>query len=312
MYGLILFLCFIEINGIMADFLLSICIPTYNRAAILDGTLECLLSDPAFDGRRIEVVVSDNCSTDNTEEVVRRYPGVCYFRNEENIRDANFTRVLQCARGRYLKLFNDTMRLRRGMLGFMLSVLERECGSGRQVWFYQNNFVCRDCEVVVCSPDELLKCVSFAPTWIANFGVWREDFERLGDWNRYVHTQFLQVDWSYRLVGGEGGALIVAADYFEIASPKRKGGYNVFDVFVNNYLGLLKVLGISWWRRKVEKQRLMRHFIVPFYMAFVRDKGREDFAFDCTGQYRVILGQYWYEPSVWWFYGAMVYLRLRG
>lgn len=47
--------------------LLSICIPTYNRAEILDKTLFLLFSNPDFNVDEIEVVVSDNCSTDHTK-----------------------------------------------------------------------------------------------------------------------------------------------------------------------------------------------------------------------------------------------------
>ena len=49
--------------------LLSICIPTYNRAEYLVGALENIISDPAFD-ERVEIVISDNASTDDTENVV--------------------------------------------------------------------------------------------------------------------------------------------------------------------------------------------------------------------------------------------------
>ncbi len=47
---------------------LSICIPTYNRAALLDHCLEQLDGLPV-DGS-IEIVVSDNASTDETADVL--------------------------------------------------------------------------------------------------------------------------------------------------------------------------------------------------------------------------------------------------
>ena len=50
---------------------LSIVIPTYNRAHILDKCLT-LLADLAFIFKnKIEILVSDNASSDNTEEVAR-------------------------------------------------------------------------------------------------------------------------------------------------------------------------------------------------------------------------------------------------
>ena len=48
--------------------ILSICIPTYNRADILNKSLYILTSNEAFDDQT-EVVIVDNCSTDHTPSV---------------------------------------------------------------------------------------------------------------------------------------------------------------------------------------------------------------------------------------------------
>ena len=47
--------------------------------------------------------------------------------------------------------------------------------------------------------NELVSNVSFHITWIANFGIWRRDFESLEDKDRYAHLQFVQVDWTIRV-----------------------------------------------------------------------------------------------------------------
>lgn len=60
---------------------ISICIPTYNRAELLRNTLKAILSQ--IDVKSTEVIVSNNASTDNTENVVkdyiRSYPCIKYF-----------------------------------------------------------------------------------------------------------------------------------------------------------------------------------------------------------------------------------------
>jgi abequosyltransferase len=72
----------------MSTLKLSICIPTYNRAFYLTSCLESLSSIAPELWPCIEVVVSDNASTDNTLEIVeqfkQRFP-IRYFRNETNI-----------------------------------------------------------------------------------------------------------------------------------------------------------------------------------------------------------------------------------
>ncbi len=90
--------------------LLSICIPTFNRVDTLMIVLGQFVSDPAFD-EEVEIVISDNCSTDDTETQMRKmasqYPNIKYYRNPENVRDQNFYLALSRGRGRYLKLLND-------------------------------------------------------------------------------------------------------------------------------------------------------------------------------------------------------------
>ena len=90
--------------------LLSLCIPTYNRVGTLTVVLERVVHDPDFN-EEVEIVISDNCSTDDTEAQIRRmaseYPNIKYYRNSENVQDRNFYLALSRGRGRYLKLLND-------------------------------------------------------------------------------------------------------------------------------------------------------------------------------------------------------------
>ncbi len=67
--------------------LLSICIPTYNRATLLDQCLRSIV-EQTHESLDYEIIVSDNNSNDTTEEVVRKYASITnlrYFKNEENI-----------------------------------------------------------------------------------------------------------------------------------------------------------------------------------------------------------------------------------
>ena len=67
---------------------LGIIVPTYNRADILQSTIESIIKQilPRLD--EVSLVVCDNASVDNTEEymnrVVEEYPFVIYHRHESN------------------------------------------------------------------------------------------------------------------------------------------------------------------------------------------------------------------------------------
>lgn len=88
--------------------LVSIGIPTYNRAA---GNLRRVIERSlAQTYTNVEVVVSDNCSSDHTPELVRaiKDPRLRYFRQETNIGpNNNFNYCLSQAKGEYFLLFHD-------------------------------------------------------------------------------------------------------------------------------------------------------------------------------------------------------------
>lgn len=90
---------------------LSICIPTYNRARYLQKTLSNLVSIEAFPFE-YEIVVSDNCSTDETPRVVAKFRKKCsrirYLRQTRNVGpEANFVSVCRMAAGEYVLYHAD-------------------------------------------------------------------------------------------------------------------------------------------------------------------------------------------------------------
>ncbi len=82
---------------------LSFCIPTYNRAEYLSETLDSIINQS---DESIEIVISDNASTDNTEEIVRKaklkFPNIIYFRWPKNMgADLNYLKTVELAKGAY-------------------------------------------------------------------------------------------------------------------------------------------------------------------------------------------------------------------
>lgn len=86
--------------------MVSICIPSYNYARYIGEAIESALQQTYCN---LEVVVIDNCSTDDTEQVVARYMAtdkrVRFLRNEKNVGPSeNLNRCLQHALGEYIKI----------------------------------------------------------------------------------------------------------------------------------------------------------------------------------------------------------------
>lgn len=88
--------------------LMTIAIPTYNRANLyLRQAIESAVNQTYSN---IEIIISNNCSTDNTEMVVKDFtdPRIRYFRQEKNIGgNNNFNFCLEQAKGEYFLLLMD-------------------------------------------------------------------------------------------------------------------------------------------------------------------------------------------------------------
>lgn len=110
---------------------LSICIPTYNRSGYLKRFLEKLYAEIAKFSlqNKIEVIVSDNASPDDTREIVQNFTeqGLIYSRNENNIGpDANFLKLFEMSSGEYIWLPGDDDLFADDFLPYILQVAEKE------------------------------------------------------------------------------------------------------------------------------------------------------------------------------------------
>jgi glycosyltransferase involved in cell wall biosynthesis len=84
----------------------SICLPVYNGENYVAGAIESMLAQTFAD---FELIITDNASTDRTEEICRKFadadPRVRYHRNERNVGGArNQAIAVQLSRGRYVRL----------------------------------------------------------------------------------------------------------------------------------------------------------------------------------------------------------------
>ena len=92
-------------------YILSICIPTFNRVSLLERTLLHLLED-LESNLNIEIIISDNSSTDNTQEICfkycSKYSFIKYIRNNSNLGlDCNAMLAIKNSSSEYCWLLSD-------------------------------------------------------------------------------------------------------------------------------------------------------------------------------------------------------------
>lgn len=227
--------------------LLSICIPTYNRCVYLERTLKSIVSNQAFDDD-VEIVISDNASTDDTPQIgalfASKYSNVKFFRNEMNVKDANFFLVLERSSGLYCKLFNDNNILNNDGLTYLKNKIKSHIEDRKAIFFTGGYlFNCKRVDNISCSCfDDFVKYLSFSVTAISTFGAWREDWKRIRDKLRYSNLLLNQDDWSYQIMEDRGIALLYTSPYFtaQKLESNQRSGYKFFEVHVANYYKILQ------------------------------------------------------------------------
>lgn len=112
-------------NGeqLQANQLLSIVIPTFNRAEFLDYSLKIHI--PLAREYNIQLFISDNASTDATFHVSNKwkkeYPLLYYYRNESNVGvDQNFELALKYPQTKYIWLLGDTYKITSDCIRYLL------------------------------------------------------------------------------------------------------------------------------------------------------------------------------------------------
>lgn len=106
--------------------LVTIGIPTYNGNSKLLKPLESIW---AQNYPNLEVIISDNCSTDNTQEIIeeqlKRHPQIRYIRQKENIGQMpNYYFLMKEAAGKYFMWVADDDTLEPGALWKIVEFME--------------------------------------------------------------------------------------------------------------------------------------------------------------------------------------------
>ena len=86
--------------------LVTVCVPVYNSERFLKQALDSILRQTY---RNIEVIVLDNCSTDGTPRIIRKYrdPRIRYVRHKKNIGGyPNFDAGISMAKGDYIAIYH--------------------------------------------------------------------------------------------------------------------------------------------------------------------------------------------------------------
>jgi len=173
---------------------LSIVIPTYNRANFLDFSLEIHI--PMLREYNIQLYISDNASTDNTEQIMKKwmkeYPLLHYSRNKNNLgADLNFEKALKMPNTKYIWLLSDTYKIQDGSINYILKEILLKPNTIDMFVFNLENKLQHKSENYK-NKNKLLSDLGGLMTCAA-INVYNKDLIDNSDFKRYFKTNFIQM-----------------------------------------------------------------------------------------------------------------------
>lgn len=186
-------------------YLLTIAVPTYNRMTFLKRSLDSIINQ--YDDR-VDILVSDNCSEDDTfslmEDYKRKYPFIRYIRNNNNIgADGNFLQCLQNARGKYIWLLGSDDVVTEDSISCILGYIEKvDCpiifmnhvffqGTYRGLSDYDNAFIKNTNEFRQVNKKDFIKIAKNQISFMSSLLISKAAFEGVSNPEKYIGTWFL-------------------------------------------------------------------------------------------------------------------------
>lgn len=225
--------------------LLSICIPTFNRVDNLKCCIDSLVHQKEFNDE-VEIVISDNASTDDTQAVCleysNKYNNIKYHRNSENVTMLNFPIVFGLATGELAKLTNDTTVFCDGSLRKILKLIKDNIKKRPAIFFQYLNKKNVECNGI----EEFLYTISYNTTWIAGLSLWKEDRNNIRNNITDCDTYLWQVPILLDSILKHKESIIFTEKLFSFKNidiEKRAKAYGadlLYNIFYTNYLNIIK------------------------------------------------------------------------
>lgn len=294
--------------------LLTIAIPTWNRAAFLALNLKRLSHEGRNLWDQVEILVSDNWSSDHTGKVVSQAIAagmpVRYIKNSENRgSDANIAQCFNLALGKYVLIMGDDDFFVDGALNILLKRLEPEiCGVvclrpyGFEVDSNREFPGGRGREQVFRDPGAFLATIGPLMTLISSCAISKQMLPSI-DACDFCGENLVQVHLVLRaaLAAKEN----IFLDRYLIACKRNNsGGYDFSRVFVTSLCAVLdscKPHGLSVIAIMAIESRLMLSYY-PFYLLRQRMSKTGDLAatlirFEERFDGRMLF-KYWVRPII--------------
>jgi len=300
-----------------SDPLLTIAIPTYNRAGFLGDALDSIIPQIP-DDNSVEILICSNASTDSTDALVAQYMQdhsyIRYLKNDRNLGiDGNIHRVISESRGLYTHLMSDDdlllpdsyqniIRLISGHPTadfFFLNIRGFKDTDGQRSYFPDVFSISED--RVFRDPNQFIEYIWVYSTFMSSF------LFKTGAWNGiamrrdYIGTDIYLTYVLFEILSRNHTAVFSAHHSIGI-HPQFSGNYRIFHAFAYQWGKLLLELapGLGFERSVMRRifRRTIRQDLTRRLVAI--KSGKINSSITCRN-IAEILHYTWQFPEAWLF-----------
>jgi len=304
------------------NILLTIAIPTFNRADYLDLNLKQLCAQMGECGDEVEILVSDNCSDDHTESIVEKYKKsgfkIKFIKNTENIgAERNFIQCFNRAEGKYILILGDDDLLLDNALVRIISFLKRgEYGLVRLFSYgYDRDFKAEMSQKIplegVSSDSNAFITkigyfISYASGCIANRELLNETSGFRSD--RFIGTNFPHVYWFLTAairakINGCVGGMSIAA------KRNNSGSYQLADIFARKLNQVFDWIATNEDISAAVFVKINNHLLLTFFPYFVlRQRAGLNRSFEVDKTFQTLFTVYRRNIRFWIFVAPLAIL----
>lgn len=292
---------------------LSIAIPTYNRSEFLKETLNSIIPQ-VVDG--VEIVVSSNASTDQTDAVmqdyVNRFPFIRYVRSDINRGiDANIHRCTLESRGKYVHLMSDDDIVLPGTVAHLLDTIGRNPDAGFLFFNIQSfsgefnenilglSIFRADNDILFADKNKFIDYIWVFATFMSSFVFLKETWEKVSDKEKYIGTDIYLSYVLFEQLNSCTNSLFIARPSIAVRA-QYTGSYRIFYAFAYQWSNLLLNRAIEIGYEKKTMRRVFNRTIILDLLArvyFIRS-GRVKSRIDKQSLYYIFTSTYSF-PSAW-------------
>lgn len=251
----------------IANPLLSIAIPTYNRCELLDRCLGVHI--PLARQHNIRIYISDNASSDATQRIVMQrmseYSLISYCRSETNLgMDGNFENALRIAQTEYVWLLGDTYSIPSVAFEYFFKLISTSTREYDALVFNVRNRVKDVAAQDYVDRNNLLSDLGWHMTCLASL-VYNAKVIRNSDFKRFANTDLVQTGILFEYLGRNEIYVnwvnsISVQSLMEVGEKKNGWLGSTFEIWVDKWPNMIFSLPAAY-RLDVKLKCIKEHGI---------------------------------------------------